>query len=478
MKPITTLTLALAFAMPFGGTWPASGNAPAGSLQSYSVTPEFATVPPASWLPDDPADSLYRAGREALRRNDYRRAAQLFRQIRAQYPNSEYVADALYWESFSLYRTGTTDNLNQALELLAMKERRFPRSGTSEDSRALQARIQGELARMGDPTATTWVQEHAQAPTPPRPGNPGRPVRPPLPPGRVSDCDDTDDTRMMALNALLQMDAERAMPVLEKVMTRRDPGSVCLRRKALFLISQKRTDRTAEILLDAARNDPDPEVRGAAVFWLSQVEGNKAVPALDSILRSAKDPELQDKALFALSQQSSPAAREALRAFARRRDVSDEMRAKAVFWIGQSNDPGNAAFLRSLYKESSSEELKDRILFSVSQTDDPASRQWLLGIARNQAEPIEVRKKALFWYGQQEGSAAELVGLYDQVSDLEMKEQLIFVYAQSDEKAATDKLIDIVRRESNPDLRKKALFWLGQSDDPRVIGVLQSVIEQ
>ncbi|MGH7659196.1 MAG: HEAT repeat domain-containing protein, partial [Gemmatimonadales bacterium] len=121
---------------------------------------------------------------------------------------------------------------------------------------------------------------------------------------------------------------------------------------------------------------------------------------------------------------------------------------------------------------------KDRILFSVSQTDDPAARQWLLGIARNQAEPVEVRKKALFWYGQKEGTAAELVGLYDQVSDVEMKEQLIFVYAQSDEKAATDKLIDIVRRESNPDLRKKALFWLGQSDDPRVIDVLQSVIEQ
>src|SRR5689334_23913070 len=37
--------------------------------------------PPAAWLVNDPADSLYRAAREALDRRDYQKAADLFAQV-------------------------------------------------------------------------------------------------------------------------------------------------------------------------------------------------------------------------------------------------------------------------------------------------------------------------------------------------------------------------------------------------------------
>jgi len=87
-----------------------------------------------------------------------------------------------------------------------------------------------------------------------------------------------------------------------------------MRRKAVFIVSQKRTAETSRILLDAARTDPDREVRGQAIFWLSQVPGDSTVIALDSILQASTDPELQEKALFALSQHRSPKAGAALRA--------------------------------------------------------------------------------------------------------------------------------------------------------------------
>jgi HEAT repeat protein len=59
-----------------------------------------------------------------------------------------------------------------------------------------------------------------------------------------------------------------------------------------------------------------------------------------------------------------------------------------------------------------------------------------------------------------------------------MKEQLVFVYSQRDDPAALDKLIDIAKRDPNPDLRKRALFWLGQSQDSRAVQALQEIIEQ
>src|SRR4029077_6935982 len=104
---------------------------------------------------------------------------------------------------------------------------------------------------------------------------------------RASDdrnCDDDDDRRIAALNAVLQMDPDRAVPLLKTVLARRDEGSACLRRKAVFLLSQKHTDETSSSLLNPVRSDPDREVREQAVFWLSQVPGDETAVALDSIL--------------------------------------------------------------------------------------------------------------------------------------------------------------------------------------------------
>ena len=62
--------------------------------------------------------------------------------------------------------------------------------------------------------------------------------------------------------------------------------------------------------------------------------------------------------------------------------------------------------------------------------------------------------------------------------DREMREQLIFVYSQRNDKAAVDRLIQIARTEKDKELRKKALFWLSQSHDPRVPELLQEILEK
>ena len=39
-------------------------------------------------------------------------------------------------------------------------------------------------------------------------------------------------------------------------------------------------------------------------------------------------------------------------------------------------------------------------------------------------------------------------------------------------------MIDIARHETDRELRKKAVFWLGQSHDPRAAQVLLEIINQ
>jgi HEAT repeat protein len=447
-------------------------------------------LPPAATLQGDPADSVYRAARAALDRRDYRQAAELFAQVPARFPRSGYAADAYYWRAFSLYRVGGTPQLRAALAALDTQRERFPKAATKGDAKALASRIQGELARQGDPTAAAVVTEAAvdagrTPPVPPTPPtlalapSPPQPPVPPTPPGDDDRCaDDDDDTKVAALNALQQMDDERARPILQRVLARRDPASVCLRRKAVFLIAQESSSGTEDILLETARSDPDHEVREQAVFWLSQVGTDKAVGALDSILRTSKDPALQEKAVFALSQHGSARAFKALRAYAERPDLSVDLREKTIFWIGQSGGAENEAYLKALYGRLTEVSLREKVLFSVSQAGGQENARWLLGIAKDTRQPLELRKRALFWAGQSDASMADLTALYASTPDREMREQLIFVYSQRDEPAAVDKLLDIAKREPDVELRKKALFWLGQSDDPRAAKALQDIIEQ
>lgn len=437
---------------------------------------------PAPWLQNDPADSLYRAAREALNGGDWTRAADLFGQLPTRYPRSGYVADAYYWRAFALYRLGGTAQLREALGSLRQQRDRYPKAATKGDAATLERRIQGELGRRGDPQAAEAIRRAATAvgepPEPPEPPEAPEPPEQPKPPSARGCDNDADDTKLAALNALQQMDDERARPILRRVLARRDPGSVCLRRKAVFLIAQESAPGSEDILLESARTDPDHEVKEQAVFWLSQVGSDRAVQALDSILRGSTDRAIQEKAVFALSQHDSPRAQQALRGYAERADLPEDVREKVIFWIGQSGGAENEAFLRGLFGRLKSEELRKKVLFSVSQAGGEENGRWLLGIARDGNQPLELRKQALFWAGQGGASINDLTSLYTTMTDRAMRDQLIFVYSQRDEPAAVDKLLDIAKRDPDPELRKKALFWLGQSDDPRAAKALQDIIEQ
>ena len=409
----------------------------------------------------DPTDSLWRAAHQALNREDYQVAANLYGDLVRRYPKAARAGDALYWAAFALYKN---DNLDRARSLLVTQERQYPKAATLRDAAALLARIQTALAKQGDEEATRWLSRHAQPDT-----------------TRTGGCpteDDDDDMRIAALNGLLQMDASNAVPILKKVLARRDACSAGMRRKAVILLSQKHTGETEDLLLDVAQHDPDSEVRQQAVFWLSQVSTDRAVGMLDSLLRTTDDEELREKALFALSQQSSPRAGQILRSYAENATAPADAREKAIRSLGQQHSSENAAFLRGLYGKLADEELKEKVILSLSQMGGADNAAWLMDIALNEREPIEMRKKALFWASQTGGNLAQLAGLYDRMQNREMKERLIFVYSQRHEAAAVDRLIQIAKTEQDKELRKKAIFWLGQSHDPRAAQVLLEIIDQ
>src|SRR5438045_5673155 len=107
--------------------------------------------------------------------------------------------------------------------------------------------------------------------------------------------------RLAAPQGLMQMDAESALPILRQVLAKRGSCTEGLRKHAVFIVSQKRSDEATTLLLEVARTDPSGEVRAEAIQWLGQAHSARAVAELDSIASNGSDEGILDKAIFTLS---------------------------------------------------------------------------------------------------------------------------------------------------------------------------------
>jgi HEAT repeat protein len=422
------------------------------------------------------ADSALRAAMRVLDNGDFREAAQLFARIAERYPRSAYASDALYYRAYALFRAGGTSSLNSALSALEDLNRLYPSSSANRgDAGPLRIRICGELARRGDEACAREVVT-AASPSTATSASPSSSAQSSS--QSCPDENDANDERIMALNALLNMNSESAVPILEKVLARRDDCSKGLRKKAVFLISQKRSADVVDILIKVAREDPSTDVREQAVFWLSNVRDPRVVDLLAEMANSS-DEKIQEKAIFSLSNTRSERASQILRDIAQRDGARKGAREQAIFWLGNRRDTASTSFLKGLYGRLTDKDLKERVLFSIANQRGEGSGEWLINIAMNDRESIELRKQALFWAGNQRAaSLADITGMYDRINDKEMKEQIIFVLSQNRAEASVNKLMDIARRETDRDMRSKAIFWLGQSRDPRVVKFLEELINR
>ena len=103
----------------------------------------------------------------------------------------------------------------------------------------------------------------------------------------------------------------------------------------------------------------------------------------------------------------------------------------------------------------------------------------LLKIAKSDQVTHKVRRSAVFWLGQAAGDAATR-GLTDLVddgnADHEVRESAVFALSQRPHDEGVPALIRVAKENKDPDLRRKAIFWLGQSDDPRALSLFEELL--
>ncbi len=318
------------------------------------------------------SDSLFRSARALLDDRQYRRAARAFASLAELYPSTARAGDALYWQAWGLYQlgkdNGSKTDLGQALDVLSQYNSNYGKNTQmANDATELYAQIRALQAKLGDANAATDIATQAGT------------LR------QAAGCTGSradDEMRMAALDGLMSMNSQDAIPILEAVLKQRDPCRAELRKRAVFMIAQKRGSSVVPTLLDVARTDPSTDVRGDAIFWLGSSQAEAAIPALDSIIFQSKDDEVRKKAIFALSQQRRDVARQTLQRVAQDEKIPEDVRGDAIFWLGQ-NGIADLEFFKTLFKSTKSTELRSKILNGVATGRSPGASAWLLDIARD-----------------------------------------------------------------------------------------------
>ena len=360
-------------------------------------------------------DGTYRDGRRALDAGRWSEAVGHFDDVISG--GGKDADGALYWKAYAHHKAGERA---EALAAISELESSYSKSRWRDDARALRMEMQGASGRVESEGAESGE----------------------------------DELKLLALNSLMHSSSDRALDMLERFLA--GDHSEELRSRALFVLSQNSSERAREILLEAARGSRGSELQMAAIRFLGMTH-DRASDELAAIYKATSEREV--KAAVLKSYMLSSDVDRVLEVY--RSESDPELRRSAVKQLGIMSAGDE---LRELYRTESSTEVREQILKALfiggeaealieiygSETSDKLKRQAIKNLGLTHSD--EARQF--------------LVEVYGRESDRELKEGVLKALFLAQ---ASAELAEIVRGESDPELKGEAIKNLGltHQDDAR-----------
>lgn len=343
-------------------------------------------------------DASYDRGTHALDRGEWEEARTIFAAV-AQAKGTR-ADGALYWQAYAANRLGRRD---EALAALGTLRQQYPSSDWLNDAQALTVEVQQQAGKPVDPNASN-----------------------------------DEELKLMAINALLHTDAERAVPLLEKIL--KSASSPRLKDNALFVLSQSRSPQAQQLLLSIAKGGSNPDLQLRALNNIAIGGSKDAAANILSIYKSSHNAAVKKQALNSLMlAQASNELYEVARS-----EQDADLRNDAIRGLAMLHQRDKLA---ELYQAGIS---RDAILDSMFLSGDPAK---LLDILKTEKDP-KLRLKAIHSLGLMHSAQAGdgLVALYSTETDSAVRKQVVeSLFIQQNAKG----LVAIARKESNPEMKKE-----------------------
>ena len=230
--------------------------------------------------------------------------------------------------------------------------------------------------------------------------------------------------------------------------------------------------------------DQSYEFGDTPVYWLGRAENKESGAFLEKCFDAIKEnAHVLDSLIFAISCHEGPQAR----TFLKKTAVGPrpgKIREKAIFWLGNAGDSQALTDLKEIYAKEQDGSVKKQIVFAIQLSKQKDAVGELIRIAKQDSSP-DVRKQAVFWLGQK-ASAESVKALKDIVeapddpagaaSESGLKEQAVFAISQLPKDKSVPMLIDLAKANKKSSVRKKAIFWLGQTGDPAALKFFEDIL--
>ncbi|HEU4557144.1 MAG TPA: HEAT repeat domain-containing protein [Longimicrobium sp.] len=136
-------------------------------------------------------------------------------------------------------------------------------------------------------------------------------------------------------------------------------------------------------------------------------------------------------------------------------------------------------YLLSLAERGPEGRVGEEAILPATLADSVTTWPALVRIARNDGRPQQTRRSAVFWLSQQAGDriTRELSDFVnDGDEDRELRKHAVFALSQRPRDESIPELLRIARNHRDPEIRKQAMFWLGQSNDPRAVALFEEIL--
>lgn len=371
-------------------------------------------------------EDLYDDATDALDDEQWSKAAAKFQKC-AELKGAH--ADAsLYWKAYALSKGG---HRTEALETLVTLQKMYPKSRWIEDGKQLELEVRRNTGQPVDAKKVESVED--------------------------------EDLKLMAINSLMQTEPDRAIPLLEGIINS-PKASAKMKERALFVLSQSSSQKATDILVRMAKSG-NPELQSKAIRYLGIMgsERNRQVlydiytstgdvslkksilksfmvsgdrTRLLNLARNEQNPELRGDAITQLG--VSGARNELAELYSS--EPSIELRKKIIqaMFIG-----GNADKLGEIARSEKNEELRLTAIKNLGLLGGTKTGQILVSMYQSDSNP-EVRKACVNGLFLQNNGAA-LVQLARAEKDPEMKKSIVSKLSIMHSKEATDYLLEFLR---------------------------------
>jgi HEAT repeat protein len=380
---------------------------------------------------------IFREGRDFIEAQNWQRAAEKFNDFITGYPKDKDLDAALYWYAYALQKQGKKD---EAADVLIKLVKKFPGSSWRQEAQAM-------LVVLGRKDAVDAALDR-------------------------DDC----EIKILALQSLFQADEERAIGIATEALRTNPSRCQGFQAAVLSILGSHGGPRVTPILLDIARNNPDPKLRLTAIRRLGEVKSDQVTDELIKIYDADQTKEVRGQILRALVEGNTPRGAAKVMEVAR---TSTDIAARqyAVRFIGEMNDAASLDALIQIYDADKTKEVRSQVIRALADREDPRARAKLFEIAR-QGDMPELRYEAIRRLGDiKEVTLDELLQLYTSETNVQIKQALLRTFGDSTDPRAVTKLLEIARGNDAIELRTYAVRQLGEKDDEQTVNQLVSLYD-